>query len=509
MNLRMSAILVTTAAVSFYVGSSCKSSSGGSQILNETDVATEAPSGGNITDGAGFENAMSNDFKNFRNEFVGLPAPGGTNGIQVSSQKVANLLDIIVTKLEADEYKDPDMLMVAAQLYPLRSMRGIVWRMSDIVEDNDADGFHSMVVTGLMQIATGTRLFMPEDDADASGSTSWKAISRYFAYPYQGIKPKFKTVSQFQDYLQAEVLPDMGVAIDTIRKFTVPADKPVVWDNLIVFGRNSFNNDTDLKDRYTTLYEAERRLLLSGLYAMRHNMYWAIEYNMDKFPQFVNKMGKLIGMDGFLFSSVTGMSAKDRSEVICPNRSPQNLSCGGEFSKLFTRRNKVNLSKALQNLENSVRLAEEAWTLTKDRTDRSFADFQLLDPARIIPWARINDHTLARIRQFVNGNGLRSSVTGRVIRFDIKKFYANPPQDMKVFLPTMWDSSKRRFTISGINDVRNYEYGMSVRWDEKAYNRYFADITEGTEVPGVLTDMAQAWGGWVGAVPLTTMSMVF
>ena len=443
---------------------------------------------------------MSKDLKDFRDQLL-----------KVKSQiDVAKLIDTALDKLDKNEYKDNDIRFVAAQLIPLKVMHGIIWRMTPIVE-NKSDTIHTIVVSSMMAIAAGTRIFVPQNWNDSDGAHTWKSINRYIAWPYQGLTPdkQFQTVKGFQDFLGQELYVALGKSADIIEKISIPASKPLVWDNLMVFGNGAFGADTDSKDRYATIYEGEKLIVLSGLYAMRHNILLFRQYNFEDFPSYAKDMARRIGMEGVGVSGVNGASARDRAVVLCGNE--DTVRCK-QYPNLFKRFTDFNvMQEAYTNLDKSTDYLEKAWADIKSRGAQqpSLAGYQLLDPAKILPWTRLNDATVGNIRAMVKGQPVRSSVSGKMVRVDVPKFYSNPPDDLKSFLPLTFDTSQRRITVDGVANVRNYEYGMSNQWNPAAYTKYFPDITNGYQVPIVMRELSQVWGGWFANTGLATVSMVF
>lgn len=442
---------------------------------------------------------MSEDLKKFRDQLLGVK----------NQMDVAKLIDTALDKLDKNEYKADDVRFVVAQLIPLKVLHGVVWRMTPLVE-NKSDTLHTAVVSSMMAIASGTRIFTPQNWNDSDGTHTWKSINRYLAWPYQGltVNHQFHTVKEFQNFLGKELIPAIGKTTSIIEKINIPASKPLVWDNLMVFGNGAFGNDTDSKDRYATIYEGEKYLVLSGLYAMRHNVLFFRQYNFDDFPAYFKAMALRIGYEGVGQRGVNGISAKDRANVLCGN---DTLHCSA-FPNLFTRYKDFDvMQEAYMSLDTSTEYLEKAWADIKSRGAQapSLAGYQLLDPAKILPWSRFNDATVNNIRAMVKGNPVRSATSGKMITVKIPEFYKNPPEDLKVFLPTTFDQAERRITVDGIANVRNYEYGRSDQWNSYPYSKYFPDIKSSAQVPVVMRDLSQVWGGWFANVGLATVSMVF
>jgi hypothetical protein len=252
-------------------------------------------------------------------------------------------------------------------------------------------------------------------------------------------------------------------------------------------------------------------MILAGLYMMRHDVLFFDSYNYDAFPALVQAMGRLVGVDGFLGTEVTGMSVLDRAQVICPGRGSNGNTCSGAYQKLFTASPNApaNMADAYKDLVKSVGLVSDAWNGLKSHT-QPIDDYQLLDPAKIVPWQRLNQTTIDNLTALVNGQQVRNAVTGALTTINIPKFYAAPPSDLKMFMPVAFDASPRTLApIDGFTDIRNYTFGESTGWDPAVYSPYFADVETGSEVPTVMKNVAQTFGGWLVNTPLAIVSMVF
>lgn len=448
---------------------------------------------------------MSTALKEFRDQLIGSDKfPGVKN-----QTDLAKLIDTALEKLEKNEYKDDDIRFVVSQLIPIKVLHGIIWRMTPLVE-NKSDTLHTAVVSSMMAIASGTRIFTPQNSNDTDGVHVVKAVNRYLAWPYQGLTTnhQFKSVRELQDFLGKELIPAIGRTTTIIEGIKIPSSKPLVWDNLMVFGKGAFANDTDSKDRYATIYEGEKYLALSGLFAIRHNILFFRQYNFDDFPDYFKAAARKIGFEGVGQAGVNGISARDRAEVLCGR---DTVRCS-TYPDLFKKFNDFNvMPEAYSNLEKSTEYLEKAWADVKSRGAQapSLAGYQLLDPAKILPWTRLNDSTVNNIRAMVKGQPVRSAISGKMITVNVPKFYSNPPVDLKSFLPITFDQAPRRITVDGVDKVRNYEYGRADQWNPAAYTMYFPDIQNGYQVPTVMRDLSQVWGGWFANVGLATVSMVF
>jgi len=106
---------------------------------------------------------------------------------------------------------------------------------------------------------------------------------------------------------------------------------------------------------------------------------------------------------------------------------------------------------------------------------------------------------------------IRSGITGEVVVVDLPGFFSNPPQDLKAFLPTEFESSQEWKNIElkdGTGKVhklkaRNYEVGRGVNWDSATYKSIFPEISSGKSVPESIRILSQSWGGWMAAMPLS------
>ena len=267
----------------------------------------------------------------------------------------------------------------------------------------------------------------------------------------------------------------------------------MVWDNRLVYGANGF---ADSQDRFVTLTDSEKNVAIAGLHSIYHNTLVFLSYNYDDSIKAMDKVGRLVGLDVVLPGQPDGVAAQDRAKII------------RSFPALFTALPAAAeyMPAAYAHLKASVDAVGEAWRATKAQGNNSSNDFQLLSPAKILPWQRINDVSLSNIRALVNGQPVRSAVTGETVTMNIPAFYNNPPQNMQAFLPVAFKAGDHNIVVAG-QTTRNYHYGEAELWDVNAFKPYMPGVNSSTDVARDIRILGQVWGGWFASVPTVAMTI--
>jgi hypothetical protein len=164
------------------------------------------------------------------------------------------------------------------------------------------------------------------------------------------------------------------------------------------------------------------------------------------------------------------------------------------------------MPQAYIHLKAAVDLVATAWSATKAQGTTNSNSYQLLNPARLLPWQRINDASMSNIQALVTGNPVRSAVTGETVTINIPAFYNNPPQNMQAFLPTGYRPGAHDITVAGVK-ARNYRYGEAAQWDVSAFKPYMPDVSGPTDIARNIRILGQVWGGWFASIPTVTMTM--
>ena len=149
---------------------------------------------------------------------------------------------------------------------------------------------------------------------------------------------------------------------------------------------------------------------------------------------------------------------------------------------------KTFMQFAYSFLKTSVTEGAKAWDGIKNRSSGQ----RNLFPA-IVPqfYNNLVDNNIVKLKDIVDNNTtlFRSAIEGDSTHFDIKKYFTEPPADLKAFLPTDFKSGNREITHT-LNDgtkvkYRNYMQDSAAKWNRGVWSKYFSDVNK-QGVPKVL-----------------------
>ncbi|MBM4252499.1 MAG: hypothetical protein FJ146_11050 [Deltaproteobacteria bacterium] len=429
-------------------------------------------SGGRV--GNASEDQESPEMKKFIAQFVAIQSPDD--------------FAALLTQIDQGYASYPaDLRFVAAQLIPLKGLRGVGHLVHDLAKQSKVAD--SVLVSSLMATAAGINLFSPPPSNGGSGTGAWLAIFDYLMLPYQGINKRFDSVTELQGFLFSQLVGNQALdtAISRLESLAITSANPIVWDNRIVYGAAGFS---DSQDRFVTITDVEKNVALSGLHSIYHNTLVFLSFNNDDIVAASEKLGNKMGINIVFSRTPQGLSAMDRVEVV------------KKYPNLFARLPNATqyMPVAYNHLKSAVDTIALAWTATKARGNNDVNDFQLLNPARLLPWQRINDASLSNIQAMVAGKPVRSAVTGETVTINIPAFYSNPPANLQAFMPTAFKPGNESIMVAGM-ESRNFHYGEATQWDPAAYKPYAPDVNSPTDVARVLRVLGQVWGGWFATTP--------
>ncbi len=427
----------------------------------------------------GDESMMSKSFRAARERFLKV--------------KSAEELEAFLVDLEAnyDKTQDNDLRFFAAQLLPLRELRGLVWRSRPIFSQSKIT--HSVVLTSVKSAVTNVKIFLPTEQ--------WEAGLQYVSEPFVRdgvVASEFKSEADLVAHFAGPVREAVLLAAQRVQAIDLK-DKYIVWDNKLLFGKASFQDDID---RYRLVGEVERLSALASLHGTLAQIAYQRAYSAENAVKLTQEIGRLYGVDGFLFSQVDGAPSQKRVEIL---RKPAYRN----FGTLLPDGAKW-MELSLQHLQETVRLTSAIWSQIKTE-DRPLTEAFLFDSSSARAFERSNDLAIANMEAMVEGRTkIRSGVTGETVLVDLPAFYRNPPQDLKEFLPTKFKGGGEWRTVQltdGAGKVhsvraRNYEVGRGIDWKSDVYQSIFPELGSGQDIPKNVRVLSQSWGAWMTALPL-------
>ncbi len=425
------------------------------------------------------EDMMSTEFKATRNKFLAIKTP--------------EELETFLTDLDKnfDSFKENDQKFFAAQIIPLRELRGFLWKSQPVFSKTKIT--HSVVLTAVKSTVSAVQVYLPTDQ--------WKAGLGYVSQPFardQKVSTQFQNEADVVSFVSGAFRQSLLKSARRIQALDLK-DSYIAWDNKLLYGKASFQDDID---RYRLVGEVERLSTLASLHATLSQIAYQRAYSAENSLNMYQDIGKLYGFDGF-FSKVDGAPASKRSAVM---RKPAYQNYG-----VLVEDGAKWMEQSFQHMRESVRLTSALWNQIK-REDRPISEAFIFDSTFARPYERGGDLSMANLEAMVEGRAqIRSGITGEVVVVDLPGFFSNPPQDLKAFLPTEFESSQEWKNIElkdGAGKVhklkaRNYEVGRGVNWDSATYKSIFPEISSGKSVPESIRILSQSWGGWMAAMPLS------
>ena len=420
------------------------------------------------------ESDMSVDFAQLRTKFLALKSKDEVNGF----------MDYLKAKV-ADSNTATDVRFTGSLLLILKPMESMINRSITLV--NSQRNLHSMLLSIIMGSAVTQRNLLPEKPIEA--------LFKYVTEPQTSPDTTSKglIVIDSMDKVQAQlgVIANSLLASYNVIKSLDVTKEAVLFDNKIAYGPGSFNDGIK---RFYRVGEAEKQATLASLKMSIHGIKVFSAYNLDDLPVIIQKLGKVVGLDGFI-GDIDGFPSCHKTGVI--NR----------YSKFWTLKNKGNMTSALVDLKTSFDHAKKSWDLLKQRDGGNDQDLKAFDqyfynPGNQSLWSFPNSKAVENMVAMTKGQHLvRSSMTGEEVMVDMPAFYNNPPQDLKALLPTKFvgecdKSNKYLYTKNNEDSYRDYLWGSPTGWNMAAYSSY---IKNGKTPLQAQRAMTYQWGGWLGA----------
>lgn len=432
-----------------------------------------------------FEGKISPEMKKFRDEFLKI--------------KTADELDAKLTELDKnyDKLQSEDIKFMAAQLIPMRALRGLVWRLTPTVEDTKIT--HSLLVTQVKSMAVNMKIFLPTDQ--------WNAAFDYITQPFvQNGQFPFtdagEAIAQFprgsemhvQAYIRNVVIPMMKTSTSRLEKLDL-SDDQVVWDNKLLYGPGAFPS---AMDRYSLVGEVEKQTSLTYLYGTLSELAYQSAYSQQGGIKMNQQISKLYGWDSFL-GHVDGVPALKRIAVI---RNPQFASWG-----LIYEDGQKWLNASWAFLARSVEHGDLAWTAMKSRP---VSETYFADNSSALPFQRVVGLRMDNLKKMLEGpTMIRSFITDETTTVNLKNFYMNPVHNLKDLYATQFESGEEIKSVtlqtkSGAKKLsyRNYTRGRPTGWKVEVYKKYFPKVNSGKDLENTARILSQGWGTSAIAMPI-------
>jgi len=223
-------------------------------------------------------------------------------------------------------------------------------------------------------------------------------------------------------------------------------------------------------------------------------------------------LGKEYGMDGFgPLADIEGGSSMKAVRVVQKGTQKNDdgtLIFKSDYELLFRMRKSAKgwMARSRDANLRAFNTFKDAWNSTKK--ERQDAPLYLVNTSYFnVDRNKIGDN-LEIIERILNSKGvesLRSAVTGEVVKINYSELFANPPFDLKHFLPTDFDRranlSRTVASTDGKTKVqvnyRNYGFGEPTKWRVEEYKKYFPSVQNSDDIPRTMRVLSHATGGWL------------
>ncbi len=399
-------------------------------------------------------------------------------------------LEAFLQKLELNyhSFKETDTKLFALELIPLRTMRGIVWKMIGIFNGRKTHPAHTLSLTAFKNFAGQMNIDFPDE--------SWEVGFDYLTQPYvRDVKDKegntteievakeFDSLADFQTFV-AQLAVAMTSAKDELKLLDVgPKAKPVVWDQKIVFGPKTLADDLI---RYKRVGELEKQLLLSNMYFAISQLTFMQAYSLNGSLDIFSEIGWMYGLDSNgprqFINGVEGITAKQmHNSLSAKYKDVVGVRIPGHQS---------DVANAFKNFKNALGALNAAWkdANAKDRVTRGV---WLFNSGYTMRDSKYINTKFEELRHAVNGKvKVRNGVTGESATIDLPNFFDSPNFGAETFaslLPTdfvdplvpgkemvpivLTDSKNTKYS----REFRDYRQGSGKAWNLATYNKLFPD----------------------------------
>lgn len=405
------------------------------------------------------ESDMSKDFRTLRDKWL---------QVSKASQMESLLKE---SKANYNSYS-PDTKYFLAQMHLALPLRGIVWRMRKLFENNRKflgnKSSHVAAIQLVRGAVTGLSTFLPTKQTDAG--------IEFFTEPSAEMKnsDQFQSIAQFQQFIMQTLIPSMN---DSIGKLLVLRkelkNENVIWDNKIVFGSATFEDELS---RFIGHGPAEFNFVIATLYKAEHDLFVYCAFNQDHSIKVAGEIGAQFGIDSGSFSgdsSDLGITDKEKTGIL------RRAVASHHFLELRNDGNsgygaKV-LKEAYKALKNSVVFYERTYDYLQTK-DGSQA--MALNPVLFQPEIKKNfDKGIANMKAVVSGPAeVRDPVTGKTVSINLPAFYSQPPKSLGALMANGFEGGASEKNLTNKHGetltVRNYFSGRAISWDNNAWKTY-------------------------------------
>lgn len=461
------------------------------------------------------ESMLSPQFIALRNRYLKIKTAAEMDALLTDLEN--NLSDAAKNKaMPLDEKLASSMLTLSV---PLKSL---VYLISDDRFWNGSEISHSAAITFVKSMAANFRLFTGFLDGQSSPE---RAGFDYVTQPIGTIaqKDRFQNVEALQTYIcdpklaygkltrsggwVQSVLADWNTNSEAT--FT-KNNRWIVWDNQALNSSQIFSgtpqaNNPSPAYRYMWFGKAELSLLVANLYGGIAQINMFCSYNAADAINAARQVNLKMGADGakemFNVASLGLLAGVNKPEYGLTEK--QNVTILKSFPNLMAKRDLSRMGSALKFLTAAKDYSRASLdTLVNTYPDN---DRVILSRKKILPYVDDMKKGLSLATDLLEKDEVAlASQTDyehtQITKVSLKKFFNNPPSDLKAFLPNPSDTKSfdnSSYWINESKDAKNYSFGRITRWNNAALENYVIDA-KGNPNPDplirALKIVSQVWG---------------
>lgn len=393
------------------------------------------------------EAELSKDFKDLRQKWL--------------SVKTGEELELLLKKsLNSEVQYSDDTRFFLSQMQFLLPMRGIIWRVRPIFENQKNILRTKSALVLAVQVVRAAlislKMYIPSSQADA--------LTEFLTLPSKQMSSadQFHSMEEIQDVLVSSFLPLLKVSIQQMEALGKPNNKTIIWDNHLAYGKSAIDGDLN---RFIIHGPAEIHSATASLYRTYHDVLVFCSFNQNYLVRMLNDFNLKFAMDSsFLVSKSKrlGMTDEERGAVITKAIS--------KFHYLELRPSgPAQMKEALIALRKSVYYAEKAINIYKAEHGQN-SPVLLNNGDRYVM-------DIDRMKSLLDGpTDVQDPVSGLVIRLNLPAFYQMPPSTLGSLMTTKFDKGPLMLNIKNdkgeILRARNYLQGNALAWDNEVWKKY-------------------------------------
>ncbi|NQY99309.1 MAG: hypothetical protein HRT45_01410 [Bdellovibrionales bacterium] len=363
-------------------------------------------------------------------------------------------------------------------------MRGMIWKLRPMVEDNG----NKMTHIAAIQIIRG----ISNSIADLLPNQQFTTYKQYIHKPAPEFTEadRFRSVSELQAYLVSGLNGQPGL-IETLKVVTTKLEaltqaRPneiYVYDNKWAWGKNEFPRGRDVVE-FSPIGYGEKNLIISSLYEAQRDILVFAAYNHDRMINLAGELSTGVGIDAFgldrvLTSDEWGMSDREKFGIIRDEvRKDRNRS----YMSLKGGKDGLGQDLMVQAHNAMVTSISHFVTAYNHFNDPSTggADNR---PEEV---RKYSDKGIENLLEIANSTGsmtVREPLTGKTASINAYAFYHDSPLHLDdLFATTFYgdpgsraEERVREYTVKGAEgDLkwRNYDLGRSKGWSKSAWIKY-------------------------------------